>query len=80
MSQKKSIIVTVDDEALKDMKGVVDKLTAKGMSVDNVLHKTGVISGSCSPDAMSGLRGVSGVSGVEEDIGVQLPPPDSPIQ
>ena len=75
-----SIIVTVADEALDKIDELADKLTAKGMKVDRVMPITGVISGSASPDKLSSLKKVAGVSSVEEEVSAELPPPDSPVQ
>ena len=80
MTKKKAIVVTVDDAAMKDIDGVVSRLTAKGMSVDRVMPITGVITGSCGSAKMSALGSIAGVSSVEEEVGIQLPPPDAPVQ
>lgn len=75
-----SVIVTVTDDALKDIQSVAKKLSAKGMKVDQVLPVTGVISGSCPLGKQDALRGVDGVHSIEEDMSVQLAPPDSDVQ
>ncbi len=80
MATKKNIIVTVDDDALKDIQKLAGRLTRKGMTVGQVMPITGVITGSCAPANISALESVTGVSSVEEELGVQLAPPDAPIQ
>ena len=75
-----SIIVTVADEALKDINELADKLAAKGMKVDRVLPITGVISGSAPSQKLSSLKKVAGVSSVEKELSAELPPSDSPVQ
>lgn len=77
---KKKVVVTVSDAALKNIQGVVDRLTAKGMKVEQVLPVMGVISGSLPVSKKSALRSVEGVHSVEDEAEVQLPPPDSEIQ
>lgn len=80
MAERKSIVVTVADSALKDIKGLAERLTQKGLSVDRVMAITGVITGTCDPKRMKGLEGIQGVASVEEELHVQLPDPDSDVQ
>jgi hypothetical protein len=80
MARTKSVIVTVNDAALKDIQTVANQLTAKGMQVDQVLPVTGVISGSCPVGKEAALKAVEGVHSVEDEVQVQLAPPDSDIQ
>lgn len=76
----KPIIVTVTDDALNKIDDVAAQLTAKGMKVDKVMSAVGVISGSVASTKMSDLKKVKGVMSVEEEVTVELPPPDSPVQ
>src|SRR5436190_7292522 len=64
----KSVIVTVSDDALKDIHHLASRLTEHGLKVNRVLPVTGVISGSIATSKMSALRDVSGVSSVEEEL------------
>jgi hypothetical protein len=73
--KSKSIIVTVADDAVKDMDAVVDRLAEKGMKVDRVLRAAGVITGSSIAAKVHGLSKVSGVKSVEEEAIAELPPP-----
>jgi hypothetical protein len=75
-----SIIVTVADEALKNINELADELAAKGMKVDRVLPISGVISGSAPSQKLSSLKKVAGVSSVEKELSAELPPSDSPVQ
>ena len=77
---KKNVIVTVTDAALGSIQSVADELAAVGMTVDQVLPATGVITGSCPAGKKTGLRAVTGVHSIEDEAHVQLPPPDSQIQ
>ena len=80
MSNPTSVIITVTDAALGDIQSVADQLTAKGMKVDRVLPVTGVITGSVPAGKKAALSAVRGVNSVEDEVQVQLPPPDSEIQ
>jgi hypothetical protein len=74
----KSIIVTVGDEALAKIHELAAELSAKGMSVDQVMPVMGVISGSAEPKKLAQLRKIKGVMGVEEEVNAELPGPDEP--
>lgn len=80
MPGNKSVVVTVDDASLKDIHTVANRLVAHGMTIDRVMPLTGVITGTYARGKMSLLKTVSGVNSVEEELGVQLPPSDSPVQ
>lgn len=75
-----SVIVTVTDAKLDNIESVATSLRARGMKVEQVLPKTGVISGSSAPSKMEQLRGVEGVESVEQEAVAVLPPPGSPVQ
>lgn len=79
-SESKPIIVTVADESLEQIDDLADALVRKGMKVDRVLPVTGVITGSYSRGSLAELRQVSGVLSVEDEVGAELPPPDSTVQ
>lgn len=78
--KRKPIIVTVADDALKNIHELADRLAAKGMKVDRVLPITGIISGSCPSTKMGDLENVDGVTSVEEETSAEIPPPDSSLQ
>jgi len=73
VAKKKSIIVTVEDEAVKDIDRLAERLVAKGMTIDRVMPITGVIAGTCTPAKVSMLGKVRGVSAVEEELGARIP-------
>ena len=75
-----SVSVTVGDAARDHLDAVVQSLRACGMDVEHVLSTVGVVTGSVPSHALGALRGVEGVASVDEQLGYQLPPPDSPIQ
>lgn len=78
MPELKKIIVSVKADALERMDELVQHLSDRGMQVDRVLARTGVISGSAAD--LSALRTVDGVAAVEEELDARLPPRDSPLQ
>ena len=78
--QHAPVIVTVTDAKLDQIGSVAESLRGKGMKVEQVLPKTGVISGFYAPSKMDKLRGVEGVESVEEEAVAVLPPPGSPVQ
>ena len=53
---------------------------SKGMIVDRVIPMTGIITGSVASTNVLELGSIRGVSSVEEEVGVQLPPPDASVQ
>lgn len=76
----KSIIVTVSDDALPNIRQLADDLGAKGLKVERVLPVTGVITGSCAASKIPALGEVEGVLSVEEEVTARLPPSDSSVQ
>ena len=74
------VSVTVDDGHLGRIGTVADALRANGMDVEQVLDALGMITGSVSEESRAALSDVAGVVSVSAELGIQLPPPDSPIQ
>ncbi len=72
--------VTVDDGHRADLDAVAAALRDSGMRVDRVLGSLGLITGHAPADARPSLLAVEGVSSVDEQLRVQLPPPDAPVQ
>ena len=66
--ESKSIIVTVADEALGQIDSLATRLAGHGMTVKRVMPVTGVIAGSVEASKFEALRGVPGVSSVEEEL------------
>ena len=64
----KSVIVTVADDALGEIQSLAKRLRDRGMTIKRVMPVTGVISGSVEASKLGTLRGVSGVSSVEEEL------------
>ncbi len=80
MSQKKSVIVTVADDSLADMKAIEQRLRSAGLESGQSLSASRQFTGYVSADHEDALRKVRGVKSVDESTDYQLPPPDSPIQ
>jgi hypothetical protein len=72
--------VTVDDGHLAEMDAVARALSASGMQVERVLGTLGLITGRAPVDARPTLLAVDGVTSVDEQLRVRLPPPDAPVQ
>ena len=68
VSESKTVIVTVADDSLSEIQSLANRLKGLGMTVKRVMPVTGVISGSVAASKVRTLRGVSGVSGVEEEL------------
>jgi hypothetical protein len=71
VKKEKPVIVTVTDNALKDIHQLAAQLEGKGMKVNRVLPVTGVISGSY-PFALSKIKHVEGVQSVEEELNARF--------
>jgi hypothetical protein len=80
MNKPVSVVVSVADDHLDDLTGVVEGLRRAGLLVDDVLDAVGVVTGSVADDGVGALRSVPGVVQVERDQAFQLPPPDAEIQ
>lgn len=74
------VVVTVNDDALSDVKAVVRRLEDSGLAVDHVLDFIGQVTGHCEDRAIDALREVKGVDAVEISRKIQLPPFGSLIQ
>ncbi len=78
--QPTTVIVTVSDDACKDLAAVRRRLEEAGMAVDDVLEFLGQITGKWSSTELEPLRSIEGVVDVSESREFQLAPPDSPVQ
>ena len=74
------ITVTVAEDHLPALAGVVADLRARGMQVDQVLDELGIVTGAAPDSARAALSDVAGVTSVDAQLRHQLPPPDSPVQ
>lgn len=68
--------VTVQGRGVED---ALAELRDAGLEVDEALDDLGIVTGRAAPDAVERLRGLRGIT-VEPESGVQLPPPDAPVQ
>ncbi|WP_158842684.1 hypothetical protein [Saccharothrix deserti] len=68
------VVVSVADDNLADLPTVVSALRDAGMVVENVLETLGVVTGRVAPEVGDLLGAVPGVSHVEVDRTVRLPP------
>lgn len=72
------IVVTVDPAALGHIDRIAGRLARAGMTVDQILSTTGIITGSAADQALARLRGLPGVAAVEPDADLPIPP-DGPL-
>lgn len=77
---KTSVVVTVADSHLDRVTDLAEHMRQAGLSVDQVLGATGVVTGTASKAATARLRRLSGVQAVEAVDEVRIAPPDSEIQ
>ena len=76
--REKSVIVTVSNDAMKEIESVAKDLENHGMMVSKVMPRLGVISGSV--ENISNLRNVNGVQSVSEEKITRLPKSGSDVQ
>jgi hypothetical protein len=79
-NEKLGVIISVEDDHLHRVDEVARGLRAAGLDDVQVLSRAGTITGSVEPHKLDDLRRVRGVSAVEPEHTIQLPPPDSEVQ
>jgi hypothetical protein len=72
--------LSVNDSHLKQLGKVAKAAKKAGMKVEQQLDALGVLTGSIDADKVDRLRGIEGVSSVEQDREVGIPTPGSPVQ
>ena len=77
---KVNVSISVDDEHLSEFSKVMKKVEKAGMEIDQELEDVGVATGSIDEEKVGKLRDVEGVSHVEEERQIQIPPPESDVQ
>lgn len=68
------IVVTISPASLADIDTIAGRLAGAGMTVDQILSTTGIITGSVDDAAAAALGGLAGVASVEPDADFQIPP------
>ncbi|MEB3311379.1 MAG: hypothetical protein VKJ02_14220 [Snowella sp.] len=61
------IIITVDDTHLPDIQSVANHLQQEGMSVENILAISGIITGAVPCSRKASLQKVPGVASLEDE-------------
>jgi len=74
---KQLLVITLTGD--RPIHEVAGKLKAAGLTVDQVLTSTGIVTGSAHPDAAGRLRKVQGVADVSPDHPVDIGPPGASI-
>ena len=72
------VTVSIDDKHLSAIHEVAANLQEQGLQVQSVLEGVGVITGSVPDEQRHTLLNVAGVTSVDPDLDVQLPPPGEP--
>ena len=81
MTEPRKITVTICVEDGCDTDQVRSLLVAEGLEVDRLLPEIGIITGQVDgEEVVEALRAVKGVSSIERERTVGVPPPDSPLQ
>lgn len=68
------IVITVDQASLPHIDQIAQQLVQAGMTVDQILSATGIITGSADGPAVAAFGGLAGVASVEPDADFQIPP------
>ncbi len=77
---KVRLSLTVSDSHMRHLDKIAEAARKVGMVVEKQLESIGVLTGTIESGKIGLLHQIAGVSGVEKEREVQLPPPDSPIQ
>ena len=75
---KHGMIVTLSPD--RDIRAAVRDLKAAGMTVDQVLEATKIVTGTADAKSTAKLRKVKGVADVSADHPVDIGPPDAEVQ
>lgn len=70
---KQLLVVTLTGD--RPIHEVTDDLRAAGLTVDQVLTSTGIVTGSAPPEAAERMRKIRGVADVSPDHSVDIGPP-----
>lgn len=80
MDRSEPVIVTVKDEYIDRIEQVTTDLRVRGLTVNQVMPITGVITGTCAPESISALEQVEGALRVDKERYAELPPTESSPQ
>ena len=72
--------LSISDSHTNRIDEVAGAAIRAGMTVGQRLPDLGVLTGEIDRDKLVRLRQVDGISDVEEERTVRIPPPDSPVQ
>jgi hypothetical protein len=77
---KVSVLVSVAESSLSDMKRIVEACRAAGLDVEHALDQIGTITGAVDPGRIADLLRIPGVAAVERAGGYDIGPPGSDLQ
>ncbi|CAG5069389.1 hypothetical protein DYBT9623_02125 [Dyadobacter sp. CECT 9623] len=75
----KSIVITISETYLSNLRTVADELCEEGLTITN-LFEFGVITGHADEEILGKLRDHKEVISLTEEKQATIPPPDSPVQ
>jgi len=77
---KVRLSLSVSDSHLKHLGKIAQAAKKAGMVVEQQLDTLGILTGSIDADKVSKLHRIDGVSSVEPERQVGVPPPERPVQ
>lgn len=77
---KVRVNVSVAGDRPQDFAAVAKRLRKAGLAIDQQHRDVGVVSGRIEAKQLPALRQLPGVSSVEEERQVRVPPPDEEVQ
>jgi hypothetical protein len=75
-----AVVVSVSDDHVHRIGDLTERLRASGLRVERVLETLGTVTGLIPRSKIADIERLDGVSSVEQERTIQLPPPDSPVQ
>ncbi len=77
---KVRLSIVLEEGHLPKFNEVVRSLKKAGMTVENQLQSTGIVTGSVDEKKIKQLQKVNGVAQIEREHSLQIAPPDSDVQ
>lgn len=75
-----AVVVTVADSHVDKLAELAQSLSSAGLTVDQILTASGIITGEASTASLARLRRMHGVKAVDESGAVRIAPPDAEVQ
>jgi hypothetical protein len=75
-----SVVVAISDDHVDQITELARQMRDRGLRVERILRTLGTVTGRIQPSKISEIAGLDGVTSIEQERDIQLPPPDSPVQ